>query len=84
MVLFLPNIKFFRYEIGIQFNSTPLVVKQNDNATINAYIVYEVGNCQKVSLNKLTLKNCLFDAIIIVKHSKNSMCIVAMEWNLMD
>ena len=25
----LPNIKYFRKKIGIQFNSTPLVIEQN-------------------------------------------------------
>ena len=30
---FLPNTKFFGYKIGIQFNSSPLVVEQNNYAT---------------------------------------------------
>ena len=27
---FLPNIKYFEYKIGIQFNNTPLVAEQNN------------------------------------------------------
>ena len=30
---FLPNIKYFGYKIGIQFNNTLLFVKQNNYAT---------------------------------------------------
>ena len=30
---FLPNVKYFRNKIGIQLNSTPLVIEQNNYAT---------------------------------------------------
>ena len=30
---FLPNIKYFRNKIGIQFHRTPLVIEQNNKAT---------------------------------------------------
>ena len=42
----LPNIKYFRKKIRIQFNNTPLVVEQKNNATkiVNAYIVYHLDN----------------------------------------
>ena len=43
---FLPDIKYFRKKIGMQFNNTPLFAKQNNNKTknVNAYIVYELDN----------------------------------------
>ena len=43
---FLPNIKHFRHQIGIQFNSTPLFVGQNNYATKleNAYIIYDLDD----------------------------------------
>ena len=42
----LPNVKYFRNKIEIQFNSTPLVIEQNNYATktVNVYIVYNLDN----------------------------------------
>ena len=39
---FLPKVKHFRKKIGMQFNSTPLFIKQNSYTTkfVNVYIVY--------------------------------------------
>ena len=39
----LPNVKYFKNKIEIQFNSTPLVIEQNNYATktVNVYIVYD-------------------------------------------
>ena len=38
--------KYFRKKIGIQFNSTPLVIEQNIYTTkiVNVYIVYDLEN----------------------------------------
>ena len=46
---FLPNKKYFTIKKGIQFNSTPLVVKQNNYTTkmVNVYIVYDLHNWPK-------------------------------------
>ena len=39
----LPNVKYFKNKIEIQFNSTPLAIEQNNYATktVNVYIVYD-------------------------------------------
>ena len=50
---FLSIIKYSGYKIGVQFNSTLLVVEQNDYATKNDFTVYDLGKCQKIPLNKL-------------------------------
>ena len=44
---YLPNIKYFKYKIGIQFNNTPLIVEQNiyTSKIINVYIIYERKLC---------------------------------------
>ena len=68
---FLPYIRYFQYNIGIQFNNTPLVVEQK-NYTIkilNVYIVYDRDNWPKIPLRNFTIKNCLFGANNIVKNS---------------
>ena len=41
----LPNIKYFKYKIGIQLNKTPLIVEQNIYVSkmINVYIIYDLG-----------------------------------------
>ena len=54
---FLPNIKYFRNKIGIQFNNTPLVVEQNNYATkiVNVCIVYDLDNWLKILLRNFTL-----------------------------
>ena len=43
---FLPNIKYFGLKTGIQFNTTTLVLEQNNYTTkiVNLYIVYDVDN----------------------------------------
>ena len=43
---FLPNIKYFRHQIGRQFNNTPLFVGQDNYATklVNAYITYDLDD----------------------------------------
>ena len=58
MVLFLPNIKYFRYKIVIQFNNIPLVVKQYHHATksVNAYIVSDLDNWPKVPYRNFASK----------------------------
>ena len=68
---FLPNVKYFRNKIGIQFNSTLLVIEQNNYATkiANVYIVYDLDNWPKNPLRKITLKNCLFGSTNIVKNN---------------
>ena len=79
---FLPNIKYFGYKIRIQFNNSPLVLKQNKYVPkiVNAYTVYDLDNWPKTPLNNFTLKNCLSGATNIVKNcDKVSMTIVAME-----
>ena len=40
-VAFLPNIKYFGYKIGMQFNNTRLVVEENcyTTKTVNAFFV---------------------------------------------
>ena len=39
----LPNVKYFRNRIGMQFNSTPLVIEQIIYVAkiVNVYIVYD-------------------------------------------
>ena len=57
MVDFLPNIKYFDSEIGIQFNNTSLVVKQNNymTRTGSAYIFCNLDNWPKSPLRNFTL-----------------------------
>ena len=71
LLLFLPNVKYFGYKIGIQLKKTPLVVERNNYATktVKAYIVYDVDNWPKCSLRNFTLKNCFFGATNMVKNS---------------
>ena len=66
---FLPNIKYFKNKIGIQFNSTPLVIERNNYVTkiVNVYIVYDLDNWPKNPLINFTLKDCLFGSTNIVK-----------------
>ena len=56
---FLPNIKYFRKNIEIQFNSTPLVVEQNNYITkiLSVYMVYDLDNWPKLLLRNVSLKN---------------------------
>ena len=55
---FLPNMKYFTREIGIQFNNTPLVVEQNNYTTkvLNVYTIYDLDNSSKTPLRNFTLK----------------------------
>ena len=79
---FLSNIKRFGYQIGIQFNSTLLVVEQNNYTTkiVNAYIVYDLDSRPKITVNNFALKNCLFGATNRVKIAiKVNFLILAME-----
>ena len=57
----------------MQLNNTPLVVEKNNYGIeiINVYIVYDLGNWPKISLNNFALKSCLFGATNIVKNSDN-------------
>ena len=57
----LPKIKYFKHEIGILFNYTPLVAGQINCKTkiVNVYIVYDLDNWPKNPLRNFTLKNCL-------------------------
>ena len=66
---FLPNIKYFRNKIGIQFNSIPLFIEQNNYATkiVKVYIVYDLDNWAKNRLRNFTLKNCLFGSTNITR-----------------
>ena len=66
---FLPNIKYFKNKIGIQFNSAPLVIERNNYVTkiVNVYIVYDLDNWPKNPLINFTLKDCLFGSTNIVK-----------------
>ena len=43
---FLPNIKYFKKKIEIQFNNTPLVIEQNSYTSkiVNVCIVYDLDN----------------------------------------
>ena len=63
-VTFLPNIKYFRKKIKIQFNNSPLVIEQNNYTTknVNVNIVYDLDNWPKIPLRNFRLKNCLFRA----------------------
>ena len=66
---FLTNVKYFRNEIGIQFNSTLLVNEQNNCTTkiVNIFVVYDLDNWPKTPLRNFTLQNCLFGLTNIVK-----------------
>ena len=69
MVFFLPNIKYFRNKIEMQFNSTPFIMKQNNylRKIVNVYIAYDLDNQSKSLLRNLSLKNGLFGLTNIVK-----------------
>ena len=66
---FLPNVKYFKNKIGIQFNSTSLVIEQNNYATkiVNVYIIYDLDNWPKKARRNFTSKNCLFGLTNIIK-----------------
>ena len=63
--------KRFEYKIGIKFNNTALVVKQNNCVTkiVNAYIVYDLDYWPRNLLNNLILQTCLFGAPNILKNN---------------
>ena len=58
----------------ILFNDLHLGAEQNNHTTktVNAYIIYDLENWSKISLNNFTLKNCLFCLIYIVKNNNKS------------
>ena len=59
---FLPNVRYFGNKIGVQFNSTPLVIEQNNYTTkiANVYNVYDIVNSPKNQLRNFILKRfCL-------------------------
>ena len=70
----LPNIKPFRYKIGIQCNNTPSALDQHNYGTkiVNVHIAYDLDNWPKNSLKNFTSKNCLFGATNLVKVSNKS------------
>ena len=76
-----PIIKYINHKIGVQLNNSVLVVANNNYATktVNIYIIFDLDNWPRNSLNSFILKNCLFGATIIVETNNNSMCILAME-----
>ena len=67
----LPNIVNFNKTIALQFDSTPLVLDQNNYIarTVSTYIVYDSDYWPKDPLGNFVLKNCLFGVINIVKNS---------------
>ena len=67
--LFLHNMNFSGYRMGIKFDENPLAVEQKNYPTkvANAFIVYDLNAGPKVPLNNFELKNWLFDATNIVK-----------------
>ena len=78
---FLPNIKYFNKEIGMQFNNTSLVIEQNNYTSkiINVFIVYDLDNCPNNLLRNFTLKSCLFGATNVVKTNDKEKYIVVAE-----
>ena len=66
--------------MGSNFDKDPLAVEQNNylSKIVNIYIVFDLDNLD------FEFKNCLYGATSIVKKRKDkeSMCIVAMEWDL--
>ena len=68
---FLPNVNYFGNKIGIQLNSTPLVIEQINytGKIVNVYIVYDLDHWPKNFLTNFTLENCLFKVTNIVKNS---------------
>ena len=76
-IVFLPNIKQFRYKIRTQFNNSALAVEKNNHLTkaVKVYIACGLDYCP----SNLVLKNCLFGATNIVKGSDKSLFIEAMD-----
>ena len=64
-------MKLSEYRIAIKFDQDPLAVEQNNYLTefVNVYIVYDLEAWPKILLRDFTLKNCLFGATNVVKHS---------------
>ena len=73
---FLPNIKYFKYNIGIQFNNTLLIVQLINHTTeaVNDYIVYDFANWPKLPFRKIYIKNVfnmiakIYEAKTLIKH----------------
>ena len=68
---FLHSIKLSGCNMEIKFEKHPLAVEQNNYLTkiANVYTVYDLATWPKISLQNFTLKNYLFGATNIVKHS---------------
>ena len=66
---FLPNVKYFGVNIGIQF--IPSVIGKINYASkiVNVYIIYDLDKWPKNPLRNLTLQSCLFGVTSIVKSS---------------
>ena len=67
--------KLFGYKIGMQFNNSIYVLRdQNSYVTkiVNVHIVLDLDNCVRTSYNSFTLKIFLFGATIVVKNSDQS------------
>ena len=63
------NVKWFGYKIRIQFNSTLLVVEQNNDQNTG---LYDLDNLPRNLPNNFVLKNCLFGMTDIVKNTNKS------------
>ena len=73
-ILRLNTTKISGYKTGIQFSKCVLLVEQKNYLTkiVNAYIVYDLGDCQKIPLSNLKLKKCLIGATNIEKYRDKS------------
>ena len=71
---FFTNLKRIVFEIRIQFNNTPLVVRQNNYATkiVNAYIASDLDKWPKTLLNNFTIKNGLYGVTNLVRNRDKS------------
>ena len=57
--------------MGIKFDKDPLAVDQTNylNKIVNNYIVYDLHAQPRNTTNDFKFRNCLFEAIIMVKNS---------------
>ena len=71
---YLPNKKYFGHKVGMQFNSTPLVVEQNNYTAkiVNAYIFCDLDNWPKIPLRNFKLKNCSCSTTNVIVRLWNS------------
>ena len=80
--VFLHYTKRSGYKIEIQFNKSVLVVEQKNYGAniVNVYIVYDLDDWPRNPLNRFSLENYLFGAVILLKIvMKGSACLVAIE-----